>query len=74
MITVREGKRWPTKCRCGQPLNFSCEDIGTGQPAEGADYWCSVGDPALGPHDWGVVVYRTQEPVPQQRITAVVAR
>lgn len=72
MITIREGKRWPTKCRCGQPLSFSCEDIKTGQPAEGADYWCSVGDPELGPHDWGVVVYKTEQERPRS-ITATVA-
>jgi hypothetical protein len=65
MITVKQGKPWPTKCRCGQPLSFSCEDVGTGQPAEGADYWCSVGDPELGPHDWGVVVYRVEAPKPK---------
>ena len=73
MITVKQGKPWPTKCRCGQPLSFSCEDIQTGQPAEGADYWCSVGDPELGPHDWGVVVYR-EHPMRQKQINAVVAR
>ena len=49
---------WKTHCRCGAALAFSCEDIQTGRPAEGADYWCSVGDPTKGPHDWGVVVYR----------------
>jgi len=48
-------KPWKTQCRCGEPLLFSCEDIATGRPAMGADYWCSNPDPARGPHDWGVV-------------------
>ena len=73
MITIRQGKKWNTHCRCGQPLNFSCEDIKTGQPAEGADYWCSVGDPALGPHDWGVVVYKPYVSTNSQQVRAVVA-
>jgi hypothetical protein len=46
---------WKKKCRCGAPLQFSCEDISNGRPAVGADYWCSSGDPEKGPHDWGVV-------------------
>ena len=49
---------WKTTCRCGTSLSFSCEDIKTGRPAEGADYWCSDPNPETGPHDWGVVVYR----------------
>jgi hypothetical protein len=53
---------WKTKCRCGAPLAYSCEDIQSGQPAEGADYWCSDGNSEKGPHDWGVVVYRGGEP------------
>lgn len=46
---------WKTHCRCGAPLAFSSEDIATGRPAKGADYWCTSGDPERGPHDWGVV-------------------
>ena len=47
-----------THCRCGAPLAFSCEDIVSGRPAEGADFWCGDPIPEKGPHDWGVVVYR----------------
>lgn len=50
-------------CRCGAPLAYACEDIGTGRPAEGTDYWCSDGDPEKGPHDWGVVVYEDGRPI-----------
>ena len=46
-----------THCRCGAKLNYSCEDIQSGQPAEGADAWCSDPQPAMGPHDYGVVTY-----------------
>ena len=46
---------WRTTCRCGEPLRFSAEDIGSGQPVDGADFFCSIADPKKGPHDWGVV-------------------
>lgn len=51
------------KCRCGEPLVYSSEDIVSGQPAEGADYWCSIGDPEKAPHDWGIVAYENERPV-----------
>jgi hypothetical protein len=59
----RDRSAWKKKCRCGSSLSYSCEDIKTGQPAPGADYWCSSGDPAKGPHDWGVVMYENSDPV-----------
>lgn len=52
------GKKWKTHCRCGALLNFACEDIESGMPAEKTDYWCSDGSPEKGPHDWGVVIYK----------------
>jgi hypothetical protein len=65
----RNTKPYKTHCRCGAALQFSLEDIETGRPAELCDYWCGSGDPATGPHDWGVVTYRE----PTQR-SPVVAR
>lgn len=44
-----------SRCRCGASLDFSAEDLATGMPAEGADYWCSDPKKETGPHDWGVV-------------------
>lgn len=73
MIGFGQGKPWATHCRCGAPLSFSCEDVKEGRPAEGADYWCSDGSEATGPHDWGVVVYRREEMKPKG-YQAVVAR
>lgn len=58
------------KCRCGAPLNYSCEDIVSGQPAEGADFWCSDGNPERGPHDWGVVVYGANGTLRQQGVAS----
>jgi hypothetical protein len=51
------------KCRCGSSLAYSSEDIVTGQPAEGCDYFCLEADPEKGPHDWGVVVYEDGQPI-----------
>ena len=48
-------KSWKSKCRCGEPLEFSNYDVVTGRPALDADYWCSSGDPEKAPHDFGVV-------------------
>lgn len=61
MKRVKSGERWPTHCRCGAKLAFSCEDVATGQPAPGADYWCSEGGQE-GWHDWGVVTYADHTP------------
>jgi hypothetical protein len=60
---VRVTYPWPTKCRCGAPLEFSCYDVLDGRPAEGADYWCSNGGQENGPHDWGVIKYEDRVPV-----------
>lgn len=44
------------KCRkCGSLLSYSQFDVESGEPAENSDFWCSSGDPATGPHDFGVV-------------------
>lgn len=55
-------ENWRTRCRCGAKLAYSSEDIGTGRPAEGADYWCSDPQPDTGPHDHGVVMYYNEVP------------
>ena len=49
---------YKSHCRCGAALAFSCEDIETGLPAEGSDYWCVAPAPEKVPHDHGVVVHR----------------
>lgn len=54
--------KWRKNCRCGAPLNFSSEDIATGMPAEGCDFWCGNADKETGPHDFGVVIYENDEP------------
>ena len=53
---------WKTKCRCGASLVYSCEDVQTNRPADGADYWCVDPRPESGPHDWGVIVYQDGTP------------
>ena len=57
----RVATAWKTHCRCGAALAYSIEDVQTGQPAEGADYWCGDPKPEKGPHDWGVVVYQGKD-------------
>lgn len=52
---------WRTTCRCGAALAYSCEDLETGRPANGSDYWCSNPREDNGPHDWGVVMYQPEK-------------
>lgn len=43
-------------CRCGHRLLFSAEDIQSGEPQPGSDFWCSdSGNESSGPHDFGIV-------------------